>query len=41
MFGFKFVKSQPTTYLMAFRDGKVVKQGAGFRFFTSRPARPS
>src|SRR5262245_49658650 len=29
MFGFKFVKSQPTTYLMAFRDGKVVRQGAG------------
>jgi hypothetical protein len=29
MFGFKFVKSQPTTYLMAFRDGKVIKQGAG------------
>jgi len=29
MFGFKFVKSQPTTYLAAFRDGKVVKQGVG------------
>src|SRR5262245_43236477 len=29
MFGFKFVKSQPTTWLMAFRGGKVVKQGAG------------
>jgi hypothetical protein len=29
MFGFKFVKSQPTTYLMAFRSGKVVRQGSG------------
>src|SRR5262249_13952377 len=29
MFGLRFLKSQPTTYLMAFRNGKIVKQGAG------------
>ncbi len=38
MFGFKFVKSQPTTYLMAFRDGKVVKQGAGLSILYFAPS---
>lgn len=37
MFGFKFIKSQPTTYLMAFRDGKVLKEGAGLSLWYFAP----
>jgi hypothetical protein len=37
MFGFRFVKVQPTTHLMAFRRGKVVRQGAGFSMFYYSP----
>jgi SPFH domain/Band 7 family protein len=37
MFGYKFVESQPTTYLMAFRSGKVVRQGAGLSLFYFAP----
>jgi regulator of protease activity HflC (stomatin/prohibitin superfamily) len=29
MFGFRFVKAQPTTYLMKYRAGTVTRQGAG------------
>ncbi|HEX5362635.1 MAG TPA: SPFH domain-containing protein [Gallionella sp.] len=29
MFGIRFIKAEPTTYLMAFRGGKIVKEGAG------------
>lgn len=29
MFGFRFIKAQPTTYLMKYRDGAVTRQGAG------------
>lgn len=29
MLGIQFVKTEPTTYLMAFRGGKVVREGAG------------
>lgn len=29
MFGVKFIKTQPTTYLIAYRKGKVVAEGAG------------
>jgi regulator of protease activity HflC (stomatin/prohibitin superfamily) len=29
MLGIQFIKTEPTTYLLAFRGGKVVKQGAG------------
>jgi SPFH domain / Band 7 family len=29
MFGFRFIKAQPTTYLMKFRAGAVTRQGAG------------
>ena len=32
MFGIRFIKSEPTTYLMAFQGGKIVKQGAGLSF---------
>lgn len=29
MFGFRFIKAQPTTYLMKYRNGAVTRQGAG------------
>ena len=32
MLGIKFIKSEPTTFLMAFRGGKIVKEGAGLSF---------
>jgi len=37
MFGFRFVKIQPTTYLMQFKGGKVVREGAGLAFFYYAP----
>lgn len=37
MFGFEFVKAQPTTYLLKYRGGKVVQEGAGLSFFYYRP----
>ncbi len=38
MFGIRFVKSQPTTHLMQFRGGKLVREGAGLSFFYYAPA---
>ena len=29
MLGIKFIKAQPTTYLMAFKSGKAIREGAG------------
>lgn len=29
MLGIQFIKTEPTTYLMAFRGGKIVREGAG------------
>lgn len=37
MLGMRFVKSEPTTYLMAFRGGKIVKEGAGLSFLYFGP----
>lgn len=37
MFGFQFIKSQPTTHLMQFRGGKLVRAGAGLAFFYYAP----
>jgi hypothetical protein len=37
MLGFRFVKTQPTTYLMQYRAGKVVREGAGQSFFYYAP----
>jgi hypothetical protein len=37
MFGIKFIKVQPTTYLLQFRGGKVVREGLGFSFFYYAP----
>ena len=38
MFGFKFIKTQPTTHLMQFRKGRVVREGAGLSFFYYAPS---
>jgi hypothetical protein len=37
MFGFAFVKAQPTTYLLQYRGGKVVREGAGLSLFYYLP----
>ena len=37
MFGIKFIKVQPTTYLLQYRAGKVVREGAGISFFYYSP----
>ena len=37
MFGLRFVKIQPTTYLMQFKGGKVVREGAGLSFYYYGP----
>jgi hypothetical protein len=37
MFGVRFVKSQPTTYLMQFKGGRVAREGAGLSFFYYGP----
>jgi regulator of protease activity HflC (stomatin/prohibitin superfamily) len=37
MFGFKYIKAQPTTYLMAFKQGKAVQAGAGLSLLFYAP----
>lgn len=37
MFGIQFVKAQPTTYLLQYRGGKVVREGLGLSFFYYAP----
>jgi len=37
MFGVRFVKTQPTTHLMLFRKGRIVREGAGLSFFYYAP----
>src|SRR5437868_8101594 len=37
MFGLKFIKVQPTTYLLEYRRGKVVREGVGLSFFYYGP----
>ena len=37
MFGIKFVKADPTTYLMRVKGGKVVREGTGQSFFYYAP----
>ena len=37
MLGIKFIKAQPTTYLMAFKDGKAVREGAGLSLLYYAP----
>lgn len=37
MFGFRFIKTQPTQHVIMFRDGKVRREGAGLSFFYFAP----
>src|SRR5262245_41413136 len=37
MFGLKYIKAQPTTYLLQYRRGKVVREGLGHSFFYYAP----
>src|SRR6267142_1493604 len=37
MFGIKFIKVQPTTYLLQYRGGQVVREGLGLSFFYYAP----
>ena len=38
MLGIKFIKVQPTTYLLQYRGGQVVREGVGLSFFYYGPA---
>jgi hypothetical protein len=37
MFGIHFIKFQPNTYVLLYRNGKVIKRGAGLAFFYYAP----
>src|SRR5712675_3094387 len=37
MFGIKFIKVQPITYLLQYRGGKLVREGLGLSFFYYAP----
>jgi hypothetical protein len=37
MFGFRYLKVSPTTFVMQFRNGRVKRQGAGLSFFHFAP----
>ncbi len=37
MFGIKFIKAQPTTWLMQYRNGRIAREGAGLSFFYFAP----
>lgn len=38
MFGFRFTKFQPTEYVFKYKNGKIVKEGAGISFFYYAPS---
>ena len=37
MFGIRFIKVQPTTYLLEYKSGHIVREGAGLSFFYYAP----
>src|SRR2546428_5837719 len=37
MLGIKFIKVQPTTYLLEYRNGRIVREGSGLAFFYFAP----
>src|SRR5258705_7522038 len=37
MIGVKFIKVHPTTYLLEYRGGKIVREGTGLSFFYYSP----
>lgn len=38
MFGFRYAKASPTTYLIQFRNGQAIREGAGLAFFYFAPS---
>jgi len=38
MFGIKFIKFQPSEYVLKYKSGKIVKEGAGISFFYYAPS---
>ena len=38
MFGFKYFKAQPTEYILQYKKGKLMREGAGLSFFYFAPA---
>lgn len=38
MLGFRFIKVQPTDYVLLYRNGQLVREGAGLSFFYFEPA---
>jgi hypothetical protein len=38
MFGIRFIKVQPTTFLLQYRRGKIVREGIGLAFFYYAPS---
>lgn len=37
MFGFRYIKTNPSTYVIQYRSGKIVREGAGLSFFCYAP----
>ena len=37
MFGIRFIKVQPTTHLLQFKDGQIARSGPGLAFFYYGP----
>src|SRR5437660_12896350 len=37
MFGFRYIKATPTSYLMQFKSGQVLREGTGLSFFYFAP----
>jgi len=37
MFGFRFIKFQPSEYVLKYRNGKIVKEGTGISFYYYAP----
>ena len=37
MFNFKFIKSNPNTYVIQYRKGKIIRQGLGLSFWCYKP----
>lgn len=38
MFGFKYIKADPSTHLMLFKEGKIKLEGVGVSFFYYAPS---
>lgn len=38
MFGFRFIKFQPSEYVLKYRNGKIVREGAGLSFYYYAPS---